>query len=77
MDRMVDNADLNWEAAIWVCSMLIGLILLRFHTFRFRLRYDCAQTVAGRRPPPSTTTEQMTLSRQADGRWVIVAMAER
>ena len=38
---------------------------------------DCVQTVAGRRPPPSKTTEQMTLARQANGQWLIVAMAER
>ena len=41
------------------------------------LQYDCAQPTAGKRPPPVTVTEQITLSKQADGRWLIVAMAER
>ena len=41
------------------------------------LQYDCAQPTAGKRRPPFTVTEQMTLSRQADGRWLIDAMAER
>ena len=38
--------------------------------------YGCAQSVAGRPPPPATTAELMTL-RQAAGRWLIEAMAER
>jgi hypothetical protein len=40
------------------------------------VQYECAQPTAGRRLPASTTLEQLTLSRR-DGRWVIVAMAER
>ena len=38
--------------------------------------YGCAQSVAGRPPPPATTAELMTL-RQTAGRWLIEAMAER
>ena len=41
------------------------------------VQYDCVQPSAGRRPPPSKTIEQMTLARQANGQWLIVAMAER
>ncbi len=41
------------------------------------VQYDCVQPTAGRRLPPSKTTEQMTLARQANGQWLIVAMAER